>query len=990
LADTQRQLRDNQIWLENLQKLQAQQAALAAEQATVETENQALQTDLARLAAHRQTLPLRAPLQRLQTLENEKNELAQAAAHLDQNAAEHARARAVTEQNLRDTEQSLGEAQQNLRDAEATFEKVIQLDTRLQSEADTLQNLRADAARFLAETSDLQQKIQEASTAQTRVGAEIQALQNWLQLRKNLQQFGENLPKVEAYIAHIQQLTPEGAQLRARQTAAAIESQQLAQAEEEHQILEQKATQALAAAQADWQQFLQKNQLPKSERAAENTLDERIENATQNLQQLEDFARYFRDYRRVADELEKAETKQRDLDAQTQNLAETLVELLEREIPALQARCRTKRDRYELQQQALRVSDLRAQLSPGQPCPVCGAEHHPLAAHHLDPTALEDDARQELEAAEAALLDAQKRQAALESQHQTLQKNLLEINDLLDQNLRREIAQLHADICQCEPDPAKLTALLAALPAQQTNALREKTTAQRLEKEHIEQLRSQFNEHLRGIRSRQTEQAQAETALREVRTRRQLNDRDRSSLSEQLERWAEALRAETAALDPLLAPFGFAYSAEKNFGEKFDALHRDAKQFAAKAKELDQLLRENEARDIKIGTQKTQLDDRLDEVETRQKNLDAAAERLETLHTTRVSIFGNKNPQAERAALNARMDELSAALRHWQAAQKNDIARTAELAEGQKSNLQNQQKNQAERTQIHADIAAALQKMGFASTDALLAAVLPDEIAAQIEKTAEQLRTRQAALLQNQRDTEAQLARESQRDFAWRDAAALRSESATNEAALHQTQQQIGALQNQLAENERLGQQAENLLQQIENQRIELNRWEALRKLIGSNDGAAFRKFAQSLTLQQLVQRANQHLSHLQGGRYRLQKRLAADLDLEIVDTFQADYARSVNTLSGGETFLASLALALGLADMSGGQASQVQSLFIDEGFGSLDENALEMAIATLESLEARGTTIGIISHVRELKARIATQVWVERRSDGFSEVRVG
>ena len=93
-------------------------------------------------------------------------------------------------------------------------------------------------------------------------------------------------------------------------------------------------------------------------------------------------------------------------------------------------------------------------------------------------------------------------------------------------------------------------------------------------------------------------------------------------------------------------------------------------------------------------------------------------------------------------------------------------------------------------------------------------------------------------------------------------------------------------------------------------------------------------------------------------------------------------------TLSGGESFLISLALALGLSDLAGRHA-QIESLFIDEGFGTLDEHSLDMAISTLENLRAGGKTIGIISHVKALKERIGTQIQVHKQSDGFSKVSV-
>ena len=95
-----------------------------------------------------------------------------------------------------------------------------------------------------------------------------------------------------------------------------------------------------------------------------------------------------------------------------------------------------------------------------------------------------------------------------------------------------------------------------------------------------------------------------------------------------------------------------------------------------------------------------------------------------------------------------------------------------------------------------------------------------------------------------------------------------------------------------------------------------------------------------------------------------------------------------MHTLSGGESFLVSLALALGLSDMAGRYA-EIHSLFIDEGFGALDENALDVALQALENLQSTGKTIGLISHVKELKDRIGVQVRVEKRGGGQSVVNV-
>ncbi len=200
--------------------------------------------------------------------------------------------------------------------------------------------------------------------------------------------------------------------------------------------------------------------------------------------------------------------------------------------------------------------------------------------------------------------------------------------------------------------------------------------------------------------------------------------------------------------------------------------------------------------------------------------------------------------------------------------------------------------------------------------------------------------------------------------------------------------ERTGEIRRELQQNEAAQREAATLLDRIEAQQREYNRWAKMYEIIGSADGKKFRVFAQGLTLKRLTQLANRYLGKL-NGRYLIEKRSDEDLELDIIDTYQADNRRSMNTLSGGESFLVSLALALGLSDLAG-RNTHIQSLFIDEGFGTLDENSLDLAISTLENLQASGKTIGIISHVKELKERITTQIRVKKTGNGFSEIVIG
>ena len=164
-------------------------------------------------------------------------------------------------------------------------------------------------------------------------------------------------------------------------------------------------------------------------------------------------------------------------------------------------------------------------------------------------------------------------------------------------------------------------------------------------------------------------------------------------------------------------------------------------------------------------------------------------------------------------------------------------------------------------------------------------------------------------------------------------------------------------------------------------------KWELLSKYIGDATGKNFSTFAQGLTLQKLVLLTNDQLQKL-NDRYLLDMpQEEEDDDLIIIDTYLGEERRSVKTLSGGETFIVSLALALALSDLASKNV-KIESLYIDEGFGSLDPEALDIAISTLEQLQVESNkTIGIISHVDSLKERIETQIQLEKNSSGFSKI---
>ncbi|MFI3263265.1 MAG: AAA family ATPase [Rikenellaceae bacterium] len=165
------------------------------------------------------------------------------------------------------------------------------------------------------------------------------------------------------------------------------------------------------------------------------------------------------------------------------------------------------------------------------------------------------------------------------------------------------------------------------------------------------------------------------------------------------------------------------------------------------------------------------------------------------------------------------------------------------------------------------------------------------------------------------------------------------------------------------------------------------NSWQKLNELFGSADGGKFKTMAQGYTLDVLLDYANKHLSEI-SDRYLLERVSTESLSLQVRDLDMLSEIRSVHSLSGGESFLISLALALGLSSLSSNRM-RIESLFIDEGFGTLDAETLRMAMDVLERLQTQGRKIGVISHVAEMTERITTQIKVVKTTNNRSSVIV-
>jgi exonuclease SbcC len=286
-------------------------------------------------------------------------------------------------------------------------------------------------------------------------------------------------------------------------------------------------------------------------------------------------------------------------------------------------------------------------------------------------------------------------------------------------------------------------------------------------------------------------------------------------------------------------------------------------------------------------------------------------------------------------------------------------------------------------TQSEKSLMERFAKAGFDNESDYLTSCLPEDRRELLVETEKALIKEKTELDARLRDRSDALAKERSKCLTDQPAETIKEELVACELELRQLRTDMGGITRVLSEDESLKRQQQQRLGQIEAQRRECSRWDDLHLIIGSADGKKFRNFAQGLTFEIMIKHANLQLRKM-SDRYLLVSDSSLPLELNVIDHYQAGEIRSTKNLSGGESFLVSLALALGLSRMASRNV-RVDSLFLDEGFGTLDDDALETALEALAELHQDGKVIGVISHVPAIKERIAAQIQVIPGTGGRS-----
>ncbi|MCL2348035.1 MAG: hypothetical protein FWC50_07200, partial [Planctomycetaceae bacterium] len=366
-----------------------------------------------------------------------------------------------------------------------------------------------------------------------------------------------------------------------------------------------------------------------------------------------------------------------------------------------------------------------------------------------------------------------------------------------------------------------------------------------------------------------------------------------------------------------------------------------------------------------------------------QTEYEALCDKFGTLELERRQLFGDADPDDVEKKLASEIVALESLLESSRKTHQEKVQNLELL----RNKIESLDHSITERNDVLiAKTAAFCERIavsGFESEADYVNAGLPEEIRRQSAEKDRQLKTAETELRTKRLEKASQLEAELAKRLTEQSCNALKREADAWQDRCNEVQRKIGAISQQLQQDEMHRQKKQGRIAEIERQESECRYWNTLYELIGSSDGKKYRNFVQGLTFETMIRYANRQLRKMTD-RYLMTRSKNVPLELDIIDNDQAGEIRSTKNLSGGECFLVSLALALGLSQMSS-QNVRVDSLFLDEGFGTLDEETLETALETLVGLRHHGKCVGVISHVPAVKERIGTQIQLIPQSGGRS-----
>ena len=968
LRQEERQLNLQQIQLN--QDLQKHQTAVQAFQPQKQRLHQHLK--LEHHAQDLQTLQtLNQQIQTLQTQIEQKEQIFQTQTLQDQK----------NEQIIIEKQTQFHKHQAQKPSLERLWQEVEELDrhaTNLEKQKqEKQQTLQTQAQTLIQIQTQLEQHQRQTQTLKQTLTQIQQTLQNnpWSKFpTKLVEQINPSL------LQNLLNLHQE--QTRHTQALAKLEAelqQKKAQIQELNQKLQEQRHQSLNLDQLN-QQYREEKQALEKAHEEKHKLKEAIKT-------FEDINQLSQDLIDNADEQEATQNKFLALSKEILNTTDQLEDLNQ----SLQ---KLEQDINDKKRQDL-FAEHRHHLLNGQACPLCGSQEHPwanssfleqLQHHQLAELQAQYDKRQ------TQKIDKQQYFQSLELE-QSRQETQLQNQEAQAQKLRSALAQAQKNYQQqlknlnlerrrieTQTDWAETQALQADYLAHLELDLA--STQESIEQQHRLQANIKAQETL--LQNLNTDAQNYQNKQQELQTQLQIIQ---SNLAQTQSDWQAHFEAfQSPAIDWQHSP----------------NLPQTLHDFTQKQALLQQKQIEIQANQTLLNHSQTNLSERQQILNQLNQDLQTLTTNLNQTLAQRQQQFGQQNLAQAKAIFEQTYQELNQDLQTLQTNQalfKQKLAQTLGELKVQKQDLQTKIQTQTQYTQNLNTIATQL---GLPNLQALADQILDPKELAQLRQQEQNLDRETHSLQQRSQTLNqalTQLQTQVQHLAPEQD---LQTQYQELKHTISQKRERLGFLKQAIIDQQERQIRLADLAQDFQLKKQEFNRWDELYACLGTAEGKSFSfsMFAQRFTLKQLLTLANQQLKYFLQGRYQLAMRPSPEnadkikaeqaFGFEVIDADQANYARSVKSLSGGERFLVSLALSLALSDFSRGGAI-IETLFIDEGFGSLDAETLETAMQALYSLRQRGKHLIIISHVEQMRKAIPSQIQVQRRqgSSTFSQIEI-
>ncbi|MFJ2689318.1 AAA family ATPase [Pseudomonas sp. NPDC087336] len=958
-----KQLELQDAWLKELRRLHDAQLAAAEQLHSAQHTWENLAGERLKLTRLEQLAPQRHQFARKAEVDSLLTPLTEQIAQHTRQHGELSERQALLEQQLGATRIALSEAQQRQTDCAPLLRQAFE-------EQSTLAHLAKDAA-LSAETR------QSAEQACTQGQNAIQTL------HEQQARAGEHLQRMAAELAQSADLAPLSDAWNAyrdRLQQLMLIGNRLNKGQAELANLEQNAVRTAQAFTAQKQQlevlFKEAGAEPDAVAEQIGILGSLLQDNRKQLRAIEDLTRLWdsqQDLDRRGAELQQRQVAaQQERERLTQDGVKAKAELAVAEQTLTVTRELLERQRLA---RSASVEELRAQLLDDHPCPVCGSHEHP---YHQPEALLQSLGRFD------------------ESEQATAQKAVDQLKEKLTE-LRAQVGGLIAQQKELLQQQEQLaTAQQTLAPSLQAHPLATALQNQNADKRGawLSQQNSQLNQSITQDEQRQTalltlqqDAARLTQQLRHAETAHQSAAQHLDNQQRELGNDRQRLNEELSAFASLL-PADTLQALRTEPAATFMQLDRQIAERLAQLDQQKEELAEQQQRQQNLEKEQDRQQTRVQQLQTAEQQFNALVMQQQASQQALGQLLGSHSSaeqwqqQLEREVEQSRHAEASTATEL-----QNVLTQLVRIAAELKAQQERLHALESEQRELAGKIAEWRTRHPELDDGGLEQLLRVDD--AHVSELRQRLQLsekaiEQANVLVQERDKRL-LDHQAQHNGN------LDDEQLANALTQLQNQfsvseQRCAELRAEQAEDQRRQNANQALAQQIADAYTEYQRWARLNALIGSATGDTFRKIAQAYNLDLLVHHANVQLRQLVR-RYRL-KRGGSMLGLLVMDTEMGDELRSVHSLSGGETFLVSLALALGLASMAS-STLKIESLFIDEGFGSLDPESLQLAMDALDGLQAQGRKVAVISHVQEMHERIPVQIQVRRQGNGLSTLEV-